>query len=120
MAAYIYLFALAISFVVIWVRHFYLVYKLNIFMLEHHGSEWKTIKEEHPNWFGIEPWPSSVMFTFYSRAAYKFIWRSEESFGDQAILRLRRKIRRFIWELPLYFVVLIASTLFLILTGILK
>jgi hypothetical protein len=120
MAAYIYLFAVAISFVAIWVRHFYLVYKLNIFMLEHHESEWKTTKEEHPNWFGIESWPSSVMFTFYSRAAYNFIWRSEESFGDQAILRQRRKIRRFIWELPLYFVMLIAATLFLILTGILK
>jgi hypothetical protein len=89
-------------------------------MLEHHESEWKAIKEEHPNWFRIEPWPSSLMFTFYSRAVYKFIWRSEESFGDQVILRQRRKIRRIIWELPLYFVVLIAATLSLILTGILK
>ncbi len=118
--AHIYAIVVATSFVMLWVRHFYLVYKFYIYILKHHYSEWQIIKLENPNWLGIEPWPSSVRFTFYSRAVYNFVWRSQETFEDQSIFFLRRRIRRFILELPLYFVVVIATTLFLILTGILR
>lgn len=116
----IYMIAVAICYVLLWIRHFRFVYKLYIYVLEHHMSEWKIIKREYPNWLGLEAWPSSAMFTFYSRAVYNFVWRSEETFGDPYILSLRRRIRRFVWELPLYFVVVTVTALLLVWSGILR
>jgi len=118
--AYIFLIIVPISFILLWIRHFHLVYKLNIFLMRHHRASWDAFKGRNPNWFGMEPWPSALVFTFYSRAAYNFIWRSEESYGDQSIILQKRRIRRFVWELPMYFVAVMAAAALLISVGVLR
>ena len=119
-AAYLFLFLVPASFVFLWVRHFYLVYKLNVFMMKYHRENWENFKNQNPNWLEMEPWPSLLMFTFYSRGPYKFIWHSQESYGDHSIVIQRRRIKRFIWELPLWFIAVVAATILLMLTGILR
>jgi hypothetical protein len=118
--AYLFVFLVAASWVFLWVRHFYLVYKLNVFLMKYHQEDWESFKRQNPNWLEMEPWPSSLIFTCYSRAPYNFIWRSRESYGDQSIVVQRQRIRRFVWELPLWFVAVVAVIVLLILTGVLR
>ena len=113
-AAYTYLFMVLALFLLLWLRHVYLVYKLNTFLLKYHKREWEDFRKQNPSWLRMESWPSSLAFTFYSRAAYNFTWRSKETHGNQAIDAQRRRIRRFVWELPGYLIVvmLVAAQLF--------
>jgi hypothetical protein len=88
-------------------------------MFKHHESEWVIIRKETKDLFGMESLfpPKYVSNT---KAVYNFIWRSSECFGDNNILLQRRRIRRFIWELPLFFVVVILATLIFTITSIIK
>ena len=92
-----------------WARHFYLVHiKLNSYMKINYKNEWEKMKDDtgwyRPKWATI----------YYSRAVYKFIWKSDENFNDVKINILKRKIRRFVWELPLYLLVVAIITILLI------
>ena len=76
-------------------------------------NEWEKMKEDtgwyRPKWATI----------YYSKAVHDFIWRSDESFNDEQIKLLKQKIRRFIWELPLYLVSVVIITLLFIWLGVL-
>ena len=82
-------------------------------MLSYHESEWKKMKTDtgwyRPNWATL----------YYSKAVYDFIWRSNENFGDESIATQKRIIKRFVWELIFYFIIVVVLTLSCILTGIL-
>ena len=111
----IYIWFVGIAFIIIWARHVYLVhYKLNKYMTQNHGNIWETMKHDtgwyRPNWATL----------YYSKAVYDFIWKSSETYGDDYLTVLKKEIKRFIWELPLYFVAVILITYLLILMGILK
>ena len=111
----IYIFVVTIAFVFLWVRHFYLIhFKLNRYMLKHHEFEWKKMKEDTS--LSRLPW----MNLYYTKAVSNFIWRSDEGYGDENIHLQRLRIRRFSWELPLYFVLVIGVTVLFIWSGILK
>jgi len=111
----IYIFVVAIAFVFIWTRHFYLVhFKLNQYMLKNHKFEWNKMKED-TSLYRL-PW----MNLYYTKAVYNFIWRSVETYGDENIHMQRLKICRFRWELPLYFVLVMVVTILFIWSGILK
>jgi hypothetical protein len=69
-----------------------------------HKDEWEKMMED-TGWLR----PKWATF-YYSNAVYVFIWKSDESFGDEYISFLKRKIKRIIWELPLYFVSVIVLT----------
>ncbi|MBA3011590.1 MAG: hypothetical protein FP812_15345 [Desulfobacula sp.] len=107
--------AVGVAFVFLWARHYYLVhFKLNRYMLKHHEFEWKKMKQD-TSW-GRAPW----MNFYYTKKVYNFIWRSTENYGDKNIHLQKLVIRRFLWELPLYFVVVIGVAALFIGSGILK
>lgn len=87
-------------------------------MFAHHKAEWININKQE-DWLGMESLFASK-FTPNSKAIYKFVWCSNEYFGDNNISIQRLRIRRIIWELPLFFVIIISMTLLLIITGILR
>lgn len=106
---HVYVGIVLMSFMFIWARHFYLIHiKLNRYMLLRHPSEWKAMKENlgwyRPQWATL----------YYSKAVYDFIWRSGEDFGDENVSRLKRMIKAFIRELPIYFLSVTFITLLLI------
>ncbi len=71
---------------------------MNKYMLEKYPAQWSDMKSDtgwyRPTWATL----------YYTNAVYDFIWRSEEYFADENVLSLKRKIKRFIWELPLFFI----------------
>jgi len=77
-------------------------------MTINYKNEWDKMKED-TGWYR----PKWATF-YYSKAVYDFIWRSEESFNDDQIKFLKQKIRRFIWELPLYLILVVIISLFFI------
>jgi hypothetical protein len=111
----LYLWLLPISFVALWLRHVYLVHvKFNRYMREHWGLQWKRMKED------TTLYRLSWMNLYFTKAAYDFIWRSDETYGDENIASQRKVMRRFIWELPLYFLAAVGSTIVLVVLGLLR
>jgi hypothetical protein len=99
MVGYIYLVVIASIFIFIWIRHYYLIhFKMNSYMSAKYSTQWNEMKRDtgwyRPAWATL----------YYTKAIYDFIWRSEESYDDDNIISLRKEIKRFIWELPLFFV----------------
>ena len=85
-------------FVFLWIRHFYLVHiKLNKYMNKYHFSKWSVMKND-------TGWYRPVWASFYfSKGIYGFVWKSEEDFNDVNIVKLRKSIKLFVWELVLFF-----------------
>ncbi len=115
-AAYAYIATIAIIWVFLLGRHYYLIHiKFNAYMLEHHEAEWKKMKQDLTGWYRMPSWT-----LYYTKAVYDFIWRSDENLGDQAIALLKKRIRRFLFELPLFFFIVVFVTLVLIWTSVLR
>jgi len=110
----IYILALGVSYLSIWIRHFYLVYQLYIYLKHQHEAEIAIYMRNNPNRFGLEYWPTSDIFKFYQRGMYNFVWRSAENYNDPMIIVMRHRIRRFVVELPLFLVTVISITAILI------
>ncbi len=83
-------------------------------MLKSHNLFWEKMKNDtgwyRPTWATL----------YYSKAVYDFIWRSDEDLNDPLVRHLRRKIRRFIWELSIFFVGVLLTTILLINIGLFK
>lgn len=112
MFGHIFLVLIASLYVFIWFRHYYLIHcKMNKYMLEKYPSQWNDMKHDkgwyRPTWATL----------YYTKAVYDFIWRSEEYFADENVFLLKKKIKRFIWELPLFFVGAIFLSFFLVWLG---
>lgn len=107
----VYILVVAAMFLTIWMKHYWLIrFVLNKHMSNCHKLVWQKMKDDtgwyRPNWATL----------YFSKAVYDFIWRSEESFGDANIPVLRRRIKRIIWELPLFFGAIPLLTVLLIRT----
>jgi hypothetical protein len=80
----------------------------------HFNDEWSKMKENtgwyRPNWATL----------YYGKAVYEFIWGKDRLFNDENIDSILRKIKRIIWELPAFFIVVVGMTILLISLGILK
>ena len=113
--AYTYIATIAIIWVFLWVRHFYLIHLMNTYMLAYHEAEWNKMKKNLTGWYRM---PS--LTPYYTKAIYDYIWRSDENYGDQNITLQKGRIRRVVWELPLYFFAVLVLTVFLLWTGVLK
>jgi hypothetical protein len=107
-------------FVLIWVKYFYRIYEFNKYMLACHNLEWMTIKTQTNEWLWMESLFSSPKLNINAKATYDFIWRSNESFGDEGICLRRNNIRRVIFELPLFFAGLMFITVIFTVLGILR
>jgi len=104
-----YIMLIAISYIFLWGRHYWLVHKiLNNYMELNYRNEWNKSKEDtgwsRPNWATL----------YYSKAVYDFVWRSDEIFNDDQINILKQKIKRFIWEFPIFFVAAVIVAVFII------
>ena len=96
----------ALSFISIWARHYWLIRSLGKYMDAFHKSKWREMMED-TGWFR-PTWTT----LYYSKAVYDFIWRSADTLGDDNICVFKKRIKRFIWELPLFFfIVTIVSAL---------
>jgi len=105
----IYVFVVFSVFVFIWFKHSWLIHvSLNNHMKTYHNNTWQKMKDDtgwyRPTWATL----------YFSKAVYDFIWRSEESFGDTSIPVLRKRIKKVIWELPLFFIATTLLTIMLI------
>ena len=114
MFGHIYLILVGFWFVYIWINHYYLIhFKMNNYMLKKYPTYWNKMKSDtswyRPTWATL----------YYTKAIYDFIWRSEEYFADNNIFFLKRKIKRIIWELPLFFIVVIFCSICLVWFGLL-
>ena len=115
MLAQIYILTIFITFVIIWLKHFYLVhFRLNSYMKMHFNDEWSKMKED-PGWYR----PSWATL-YYGKGVYEFIWGKDRPFNDENIEFIVRKIKRIIWELPAFIVIVMGMTILLISLGILK
>jgi len=87
---------------------------MNNYMSEKYPNQWNIMKRDtgwyRPTWATL----------YYTKAIYDFIWRSDEYFADKEILSLKRQIKRFVWELPLFFVVVISLSFLLVWIGWLR
>ncbi len=91
-------FAIVILACFVCIRHHYLVhYKFKKYMSANHNEKWHLMMQER-GWLPAPTWSN----TYFTKAIYDFIWRSEENYGDPNIDFLRKQIRRFILELPLF------------------
>ncbi len=95
---------IAMSFIYLWGRHYWLVHTvLNNYMELKHKTKWDKMKEDtgwlRPKWATL----------YFSQAVFEYIWKSDNNFSDQELNLLKKKIKRFIWELPIYFVAVFIS-----------
>lgn len=102
----IYIVVVMLSFISIWARHYWLIRSLGAYMVEFHKSNWQKMMENtswlRPTWATL----------YYSKAVYDFIWKSADTLGDDNIDIFRKKIKRIMWELSLFFfIVTIVSAL---------
>lgn len=114
-----YIVVVVMIFILLWARHFYFVrIKLSNYMKENYSHNWHKMLNDtswySPSWANL----------YYTKSVYDFIWRKDESFNeysDDIFLRdIKKSIRRFAWELPLFFLFVFLLTLFLIISGLLK
>lgn len=109
MFAQLYIIIIAALFLTIWIRHYYLIhFVLDNYMSANYPKIWSNMKEDtgwyRPSWATI----------YYTKAIYRFIWKSDDYFGDKNLKLLKPKIKKIVWELPLYFVSVIIITFILI------
>jgi hypothetical protein len=57
---------------------------------------------------------------YYGKAVYEFIWGEKTILNDENIDSIKRKIKRIIWELPIFFVAVVTITIVFISLGLLK
>jgi len=82
-------------------------------MMRHHRDSWEKMKED------TSLYRLPGMNLYYTKAVYDFIWNSEEDYGDTQVALQGKSIRRLLWELPFYLVVLAAIIDALIRSGVL-
>jgi hypothetical protein len=84
-------------------------------MKEKFPDKWEILKEPTgflaaPSWRAIE----------HSDNVSNFIWESNEEYGDPYIGMLRSKIKRFKWEMILFFILVPIITFGLVIIGVIK
>lgn len=112
MIAQIYILIVVLFFIFIWLKHFYLVhFKLNSYMNLNFKNEWDKMKENtgwyRPSWATL----------YFSKAIHEFIWKTDTNFNDKNISLIKHKIKKIIWELPVFFISVVIVTVFVISLG---